>query len=41
MWGDQHSSLFYPFDLCFATKISEYTGKIINYLIGNSANITS
>lgn len=41
MWGDQHSSLFYPFDLCFATKINEYTGKIINYLIGNSANITS
>lgn len=41
MWGDQHSSLFYPFDLCYATKINEYTGKIINYLIGSSANITS
>jgi hypothetical protein len=41
MWGDQHSSFFYPFDLCFATLINEYTGKIINYLIGSSANITS
>lgn len=41
MWGDQHSSFFYPFDLCFATKINEYTGKIIDYLIGSSANITS
>ena len=41
MWGDQHSSFFYPFDLCYATKINEYTGKIIDYLIGSSANITS
>ena len=41
MWGDQHSSFFYPFDLCFATQINEYTGKIVNYLIGSSANITS
>lgn len=41
MWGDQHSSFFYPFDLCFATLINEYTGKIINYLLGSSANITS
>jgi hypothetical protein len=41
MWGDQHSSFFYPFDLCFATQINEYTGKIITYLLGASANITS
>lgn len=41
MWGDQHSSFFYPFDLCFATLINEYTGKIIEYLIGSSANIAS
>lgn len=41
MWGDQHSSFFYPFDLCFATLINEYTGKIVNYLIGSSTNITS
>ena len=41
MWGDQHSSFFYPFDLCFATQINEYTGKIINYLIGSNSDITS
>ena len=41
MWGDNHSSFFYPFDLCFQSKIVEYTGQIINYLIGSSASITS
>ena len=35
-WGDDHSSLFYPFDLCFADKINRYTGNIINYLLGNN-----
>lgn len=34
-WGDDHSSLFYPFDLCFAKEINKYTGLIINYLIDN------
>lgn len=32
-WGDDHSSLFYPFDICFANKINIYTGNIINYLV--------
>lgn len=36
-WGDGHSSLFYPFDLCFAKQINTYTGNIIHYLLGNSA----
>ena len=35
LWGDQHSSFFYPFDLCFASLINEYTRKLIDYLIGN------
>ena len=34
-WGDDHSSLFYPFDLCFAKQINQYTGNIIHYLLGN------
>jgi hypothetical protein len=41
MWGDNHSSFFYPFDLCFTKKINEYTGLIIDHLIGTSASITS
>lgn len=41
MWGDNHSSFFYPFDLCFATKINEYTGQIVNYLLGSSSDLTS
>ena len=41
MWGDQHSSFFYPFDLCFSTLINDYTGRIIDYLLGSSASITS
>jgi hypothetical protein len=36
-WGDDHSSLFYPFDLCFAKQINQYTGNIIHYLLGNSS----
>lgn len=36
-WGDDHSSLFYPFDLCFAEKINLYTGYIVNYLLGSNS----
>lgn len=36
-WGDDHSSLFYPFDLCFADKINLYTGYIIDYLLGGDS----
>lgn len=36
-WGDDHSSLFYPFDICFADKINLYTGYIVDYLLGNNA----
>lgn len=41
MWGDNHSSFFYPFDLCYATKINEYTGQIVNYLLGSNSDLTS
>ena len=34
-WGDSHSSFFYPFDLCYVSKINLYTGYIINYLLGS------
>jgi hypothetical protein len=34
-WGDNHSSFFYPFDLCYVSKINLYTGYIINYLLGS------
>ena len=36
-WGDDHSSLFYPFDICFAEKINLYTGYIVDYLLENDA----
>lgn len=36
-WGDDHSSLFYPFDICFAEKINLYTGYIVDYLLGNDS----
>ena len=36
-WGDSHSSFFYPFDLCYISKINLYTGYIINYLLGSGS----
>ena len=36
-WGDNHSSFFYPFDMCYAEKINDYTGRIINYLLEESS----
>lgn len=36
-WGDDHSSLFYPFDLCYAKQINQYTGYIIDYLLESSS----
>lgn len=41
LWGDNHSSFFYPFDICFVDEINNYTGQIINYLVGSNASITS
>jgi hypothetical protein len=36
-WGDDHSSLFYPFDLCYAKQINQYTGYIIDYLLKSNS----
>lgn len=39
MWGDDHSSFFYPFDVCYYEKINTYVGEIINHLIGSSTSV--
>ena len=39
MWGDDHSSFFYPFDVCYYELVNEYLGKIINHLFGSSTSI--
>ena len=38
-WGDEHSSFFYPFDVCYYDLVNEYTGKLINHLFGSSTSI--
>lgn len=38
-WGDEHSSLFYPFDICFQDKINTYTGTLLNFLVGSSTTL--
>lgn len=38
-WGDEHSSLFYPFDICFQDKVNTYTGKLLNFLVGSSTTL--
>jgi hypothetical protein len=41
MWGDHHSSFFYPLDTCYYTDINAMLGKIINYLIGGATTVKS
>lgn len=38
-WGDGHSSLFYPFDICFQDKVNTYTGTLLNFLVGSSTTL--
>lgn len=38
-WGDNHSSLFYPFDISFQDEINDKTEKLIKYLIGNYSSL--
>ena len=39
LWGDHHSSFFYPFDVCYYKEINSMVGSIINYLVGNTTTI--
>ena len=39
LWGDHHSSFFYPFDVCYYKEINSMVGSIINYLVGNATTI--
>ena len=39
MWGDDHSSFFYPFDVCYYEKINTYVGAIIDHLIGSVTSV--
>lgn len=41
MWGDTHSSFFYPFDVCYSELINVYLGKIIQHLFGAFASVKS
>lgn len=41
MWGDEHSSFFYPFDVCYYELVNEYLGKLIKHLIGSATSIKS
>ena len=41
MWGDTHSSFFYPFDVCYSELINIYLGKIIQHLFGSFASVKS
>ena len=38
-WGDNHSSLFYPFDISFQNEINDKAEQIIKYLIGNYSSL--
>ncbi len=39
LWGDHHSSFFYPFDVCYYKEINSMMGSIIRYLVGNATTI--
>ena len=39
LWGDHHSSFFYPFDACYYKEINSMVGSIIRYLVGNATTI--
>ena len=39
MWGDHHSSFFYPFDICYYREINNTVGQIIDYLVGSASTV--
>ena len=39
MWGDHHSSFFYPFDVCYYREVNNMVGQIIDYLVGSATTI--
>lgn len=39
LWGDHHSSFFYPFDVCYYKEINSMVGSIIRYLVGSATTI--
>ena len=39
LWGDHHSSFFYPFDVCYYKEINSMVGSIVRYLVGNATTI--
>ena len=41
MWGDEHSSFFYPFDVCYYELVNQYLGKLIEHLFGSATSIKS
>ena len=41
MWGDSHSSFFYPFDICYSELVNTYVGKLINHLFGSATTVKS
>ena len=41
LWGDDHSSFFYPFDVCYSELVNEYVGKLITHLLGSATTIKS
>ena len=41
MWGDDHSSFFYPFDICYEELVNDYVGKIIDHLFGAATTVKS
>ena len=38
-WGDDHSSFFYPFDICYSELVNDYVGKLITHLFGSATSI--
>ena len=39
MWGDEHNSFFYPFDVCYEELINKYVGDIIRHLFANKTSV--
>lgn len=39
MWGDDHSSFFYPFDVCYYEQVNTQLSKLIEHLFGNATSI--
>ena len=40
-WGDERSSFFYPFDVCYYELINTYLNSLISHLFGTSTSIKS